>query len=102
MRLMSEADIRAERLKKLELLQKAGMEGYPAESRRVEAIAEVLAAFDTFEKDQKKIHVSGRLMSRRGQGGIIFADLFDGSTMLTTGQDRQVSGNFSSQPKTTN
>jgi len=85
MRLMSEADIRAERLKKLELLQKAGMEGYPAESRRVEAIAEVLAAFDTFEKDQKKIHVSGRLMSRRGQGGIIFADLFDGSTMLTTG-----------------
>src|SRR3989344_5096020 len=85
MRLMSEADIRAERLKKLELLQKAGMEGYPAESRRVEAIAEVLAAFDTFEKDQKKIHVSGRLMSRRGQVGIIFADLFDGSTMLTTG-----------------
>lgn len=81
---MGEIDIRAERLKKLEKLKSAGMEAYPAYSHRDISIADTLATFDELEKSAKKIHIGGRIMSKRGQGGIIFADLFDGSTALTT------------------
>ncbi len=76
---MSEADIRAERVKKIELLKAAGMEAYPADSHRDTSNAEALATFDELEKSGKKIKIGGRVMSRRGQGGIIFADLFDGT-----------------------
>ena len=79
---MSEQDVRAERLKKLELLKAAGMEAYPADSHRDISNADALAAFDELEASQKKIHVSGRVMSRRGQGGIVFADLWDGTARL--------------------
>ena len=76
---MSEADIRAERLKKLELLKAAGMEAYPAETARDTSVADFLTNFDALEKDAKKITLAGRLMSVRGQGGIMFADIFDGT-----------------------
>ncbi|MDP2648343.1 MAG: lysine--tRNA ligase, partial [bacterium] len=79
---MSEADIRAERLKKLELLKAAGMEPYPVESHRQESNADVLSAFAQLESEGKKVHVGGRIMSRRGQGGIAFADIYDGTAKL--------------------
>src|SRR3989344_6279210 len=82
---MSETDIRTERIKKLALLKAAGMEAYPAESHRDISNADVRAEFDELEKSGKKIHVGGRVMSLRGQGGIMFADLYDGSTLFTTG-----------------
>ncbi|MDO8576635.1 MAG: lysine--tRNA ligase, partial [bacterium] len=76
---MSEQDIRAERLKKLELLKYAGMEAYPVDSDRDTSNADALAAFDELEANGRKIHLGGRVMSLRGQGGIMFADLFDGT-----------------------
>lgn len=76
---MSEADIRAERLRKLELLKNAGMEAYPARSARDTAIANFLADFETREKSGKPLTIAGRLMALRGQGGIIFGDVFDGT-----------------------
>ncbi|MBI4093843.1 lysine--tRNA ligase [Candidatus Kaiserbacteria bacterium] len=82
---MSEADIRAERIKKLDILKKAGMDPYPAVSERDHSIAEVLASFEALVKNGKEATVAGRIMARRGQGGIIFADISDGSTSLTTG-----------------
>ncbi len=81
---MSERDIRAERLKKLKILKAAGMEAYPAETLRNTSNAEFTESFDTFEKSAKTIHVAGRVMSERGQGGIMFADLFDGTGRLQT------------------
>src|SRR3989338_9303051 len=83
---MSEQDIRAERQKKLELLKSAGMQAYPVDSHRDTSNADALAAFDELEKSGKKVHLGGRVMSLRGQGGIMFADLYDGSTSLTTGE----------------
>ena len=77
---MSEADIRAERVKKLQILQDAGMEAYPAQSRRDTSIAELVEDFDKFEKDSTEVTIAGRLMARRGQGGIIFADVYDGTS----------------------
>lgn len=82
---MSEADIRGERLKKLEKLRAAGMEAYPVSVERDYAIADVLERFEALEKDASTVSIVGRVMALRGQGGIMFADLFDGSTSLTAG-----------------
>jgi lysyl-tRNA synthetase class 2 len=79
---MSEADIRAERLKKLDILRAAGMDAYPADSHRDTSNADAIAAFGELETGKKKITVGGRVMSLRGQGGIMFADLFDGTAKL--------------------
>lgn len=76
---MSEQDIRAERLKKLEILKAAGMEAYPVDSHRDTSNADVIAEFEALETSGKKVHLGGRVMSLRGQGGIMFADLFDGT-----------------------
>jgi lysyl-tRNA synthetase class 2 len=82
---MSEADIRSERLKKLDLLKAAGMEAYPVTVSKDYSISEVLARFEVLEHDAAIITIVGRIMARRGQGGIIFADVFDGSNSLTAG-----------------
>src|SRR3989344_4360521 len=76
---MSEQNIRDERLKKLELLKAAGMEPYPSDSHRDTSNEGALAAFDALEKSGTKVHLGGRMMSLRGQGGIMFADVFDGT-----------------------
>lgn len=76
---MSEADIRAERLRKLELLKAAGMDPYPAQSGRDTAISGFLAEFEKLEQGSTPATLAGRVMAMRGQGGIIFADLFDGT-----------------------
>lgn len=82
MRPMSEADIRDDRLKKLALLREAGMEAYPARVERDYQLSEVLERFDALSGDGATITVAGRVMARRGQGGIIFADLYDGSARM--------------------
>lgn len=76
---MSEADIRGERLKKLEMLVAAGMEAYPVSTARGTMLADFLADFEAREKNGDKCTVAGRIMSLRGQGGIVFADLYDGT-----------------------
>jgi lysyl-tRNA synthetase, class II len=79
---MSEADILAERQKKLELLKAAGMEAYPARSARDTAISEFVGSFEAIEKEGKSATLAGRVMSLRGQGGIVFSDLFDGTARV--------------------
>ena len=79
---MSEQDFRDERLKKLELLKGAGMAAYPTDSHRDRTNAEAIANFDDLEKSGQKVSVGGRIMSLRGQGGIMFADLFDGTARM--------------------
>lgn len=76
---MSSGDeIRNERIKKLELLKEAGMEAYPAQTERDTSVAEFLTQFDELEKSSESKIIAGRIMSLRGQGGIVFADIFDG------------------------
>ncbi len=72
-------DIRAERLKKLELLRLAGMEPYPATTERDTDAETFTDTFADFLSSGKQATLAGRIMSKRGQGGIIFADLFDGT-----------------------
>lgn len=75
-------DIRDERLKKIEILRSAGIDPYPAHTDRTHELNAVRGAFAELEASQKVITVAGRVMSLRGQGGIIFADLYDGTEKM--------------------
>ena len=77
---MSSGDeIRDERLKKLEKLAEAGMEAYPASTVRDASNADFLDTFEERETSGDMATLGGRVMSRRGQGGIQFLDLNDGT-----------------------
>ena len=76
---MSENDIRQERLRKLELLKQAGMEGYPASTARNISIADFLKLFDEESTVPRHSVIAGRIMSIREQGKIVFSDVFDGT-----------------------
>lgn len=70
---------REARLHKLELLRKAGVNPYPADSKRELSLAEATKNFDSLSKDTEPKWIAGRIMSMRGQGAIIFLTLYDGS-----------------------
>lgn len=72
-------DIRSERIKKLEILKEAGMEAYPAETKRTHSIGDVLSSFDTFAEKGEHVALAGRIMSFRQHGGVIFLDIVDGT-----------------------
>lgn len=72
-------DIRNERLKKAELLREQGMDPYPAETNRTHENASFLAHFESLSDSGESVTLAGRIMSLRGQGGIVFLDLFDGT-----------------------
>ncbi|MFT5179557.1 MAG: lysyl-tRNA synthetase class 2 [Candidatus Paceibacteria bacterium] len=76
---MSNDDIYSERLKKLALLEEKGIDPYPAQSFRTHDNASFLESFSTFFDSQEKVVLVGRVMSLRGQGGIVFLDIFDGT-----------------------
>lgn len=77
-------DIKKERLKKLAILKEQGMDPYPSTSLRTHTNASFLEGFGAFEKNNTEVTLAGRIMSLRGQGGIIFADLFDGTKRVQT------------------
>jgi lysyl-tRNA synthetase, class II len=71
--------LRSERLKKLEILKASGMDAYPAHSNRTLSIKDFLLSFEKEIEKQHEETLTGRVMSLRKQGGIIFGDLFDGT-----------------------
>ncbi len=72
-------EIRDERIKKIAILKEAGMDPYPSESFRTHKLDEVREQFDYLQKGGIVITIAGRILSLRGQGGIMFADLYDGT-----------------------
>lgn len=71
-------ELKEERQKKLEKLKEAGFDPFTAHSDRNTSIKDFLLDFER-ERDGK-IVIAGRVMSSRGQGNLIFFDLFDGSS----------------------
>jgi lysyl-tRNA synthetase class 2 len=75
-------ELRQIRIEKLKKLQQAGLLAYPAKTKRTHKISEVL---DNFKKlsggilGKKSIVIAGRIMAKRGQGGLTFLDVNDGS-----------------------
>ncbi len=72
-------ELRAERVKKIELLRDAGMDPYPARVPRDHALNIVRDEFSALEASQETRSVSGRVMAIRGQGAILFVVLDDGT-----------------------
>jgi len=72
-------EIRSDRLKKLEALKEAGKNPYPIKSTKTHTLASVAEFFDALESAEEKVILVGRVMARRGQGALIFFDLFDGT-----------------------
>lgn len=69
----------AARLERLEALRKQGVDPYPANVERDFEIAEFLRHFDAQLKDEKVIHIVGRVKSLRPHGGSAFAHIDDGT-----------------------
>lgn len=72
-------EIKEARLKKLEILKAKGVNPYPADSLREITLAEAAKDFESLEKSKENKWIAGRVMSIRGQGGIIFVTLYDGT-----------------------
>ncbi|MFZ2149687.1 MAG: lysine--tRNA ligase [Minisyncoccia bacterium] len=72
-------EIRDTRIKKLKLLTEKGVNPYPALSKRELYLNEAIENFEALEKSKEPKWISGRIMSIRGQGAIIFITLFDGT-----------------------
>ena len=79
---MSLEELRQERIKKIDLLASAGMEAYPAKSSRTLSVAEFVSQFEELNSAQTTQILAGRIMSVRGQGAIVFVDLFDGGVRV--------------------
>ena len=75
-------EIRNVRLAKLAKLKERGLEVYPIKSKRDLDLAEVVSGFASLSKKKKKIFLCGRIMSLRGQGAVVFADINDGTGKL--------------------
>ena len=72
-------EIRTERIRKIEALKAAGYHAYPARTTRDTTIADFQDTFDLRESSGETMTLAGRVMTRRGQGGIVFSDLYDGT-----------------------
>ncbi len=82
MPLMSEADIRADRLKKIDRLKSVGMDPYPSKVEPTATIALFIEIFAERESNAEPVTLVGRVMASRGQGGIMFADIDDGTARV--------------------
>ncbi|MDP2598586.1 MAG: lysine--tRNA ligase [Candidatus Liptonbacteria bacterium] len=72
-------DLVKEREKKLRELMKAGVDPYPAESKRTHTAAEARVDFAKLSDAGKTVSLAGRLTGTRDQGNIMFLDLTDES-----------------------
>ncbi len=72
-------EVRDERIKKIDILKKDGIKSYPVSNNRDVSVASVLEKFDELSESQKKVTLAGRIMALRGQGGLLFFNLDDGT-----------------------
>jgi lysyl-tRNA synthetase, class II len=72
-------EMRTERLAKLELLKKSGMDPYPPDTHTTHTIQKFLGEFDELVTSGQIVTLAGRIMALRRHGVLTFADLFDGT-----------------------
>lgn len=85
-------ELQQARKQKLDLLIAGGVNPYPASSKRDIRIVDIGTQFASLEKDQKSITIAGRILSLRGQGAIIFANITDGTAIFQLLFKRDVLG----------
>ncbi len=75
-------NIRKIRLKKLEAIKKRGLNPFPAESKKTHSIEQALKSFIQLSRSNKKLVLSGRIMSLREHGGATFLDIQEGASKI--------------------
>ncbi len=73
------SELRAVRMEKLAILENYGMNPFPVQVPRSCTLFELKDQFTNWMDAGKKISATGRVMSVRGQGAIMFVPLFDGT-----------------------
>ena len=86
-------DIRNERIKKLETLEKSGIDAYPATVIARSSIAEIVKKFSTLARGKKKIAIAGRITAKREHGGSAFCDIKDASGKIQLFFKEDILGN---------
>lgn len=76
---MALEEIRAERLKKLELLKEKGIDPYPIETGATHTVADAVGGFDSLVESKEVVTIAGRIVAMREHGALAFADVEDGS-----------------------
>ncbi len=74
-------EIRNTRIEKAKILKDKGINPYPASSTIDYYISDVLKDFEEISK-KEKVHLVGRIMSIRGQGGLMFFNFNDGTGLF--------------------
>ncbi len=72
-------NIKKERLAKKNTVELAGWSAYPVFSKRTHSIAQTLEDFSALSQSAKEIFLTGRLMSLREHGGLVFGNIHDGT-----------------------
>lgn len=75
-------EIIKERIKKIKELRQKGINPYPEKSQRQYSLSEVLKNFSSWSKKKKTIIIAGRIIAKRGHGGVIFSDIKDESLKI--------------------
>jgi len=74
-------EIRNTRIEKINLLKGKGINAFPATTTREYYISEIIADFENISKKESVI-LAGRVMAIRGQGGLIFFNINDGTGLF--------------------
>lgn len=75
-------EIKKVRIEKLRQIEHAGLNPYPAATKRTHRIVDVLVGFIRLKKSGQEIVLAGRMMAQRGHGGALFLDINDGSAKI--------------------
>ncbi|MEX0919009.1 MAG: lysine--tRNA ligase [Candidatus Paceibacterota bacterium] len=75
-------EIRQDREAKLKLLIEAGLDPYPIHTGRDKTIKQIIDKWSSVAKAGRPLTIAGRVMAKRGQGGLMFVDIFDGTGSL--------------------
>ncbi len=73
------SELRSVRLEKLHLLEQSGMPAYPSSVPKTHNLCDIVSDFANLETSGATVSVVGRIVSLRGQGAILFANIFDGT-----------------------
>jgi len=74
-------ELRNTRIEKLNLLKSKGINPFPVSAKRDFALLDVVTDFDELSK-REVVTLAGRVMAIRGQGGLIFFNINDGTGAL--------------------
>ena len=91
---MSLEEIRKNKIEKIELLKKAGVNPYPEKSWRTHEISKALENFDKFSEDKDRLVLAGRVMAYREHGASAFLDLEDATGRIQLYVKKDVVGDY--------